>query len=378
MKKYDIYNFNHGCKIPWTIETDSFRIIIDDLHCANLKKLEKNASTQFTLDESFSPVVIEHDHKDGSFEVTGVIEVFDDKKSYLYEDEEGVGYIDDIVLVLSFVTGRKVFRKRDFNRYSTKYYNGDHLSLNQHTFRQIKEENIRKISELGLNVQFINTVQSYSVNDLFSLACYSSATLDVLSSSWSKRNGYSKYPNKNHISRIRKLVCEKISQSIITDAKNLFLKLLREEKTENEIYKDIDVRLSNNSSPSALYKLKKLFISLGIYPSNDSIGNQEKLRWLNTVRNSVVHRGDLPKHRTMTKETLSDVVANITFLMLAIVQLYYSKEVLKISDVRSRQTEKSLKAYFMTGRFRGKDIFNETYKEYMDRIKSDWSQRKFI
>jgi hypothetical protein len=379
MKKYDIYNFDHGCNNPWTIETDSFKIIIDQVHCANLNKIERNASTQFTLDESFTPIVIEHEHKEGSFDVTAIIEVFNEKtNSYLYEDQQEYNYIDDIVLVLSFVTGKNVFLKEDFNRYSTKYHINAPLSLNHHTFKQIKEENIKKISELDLNIQFINTVASYFANDLFSVACYSSATLDVLSSSWAKQNGFSKYPNKKNISKLKKLVCEKVSQSIITDAKRLFLKLLKEEKNNTEIYKDINARLSNNSSPSALYKLKKFLVSLAIYPLADSKEDEEKLRWLNTVRNSVVHRGDLPKHKTMTREMLSDVVANITFLMLAIIQLYYSKEILKISDVQSRQTEQSLKSYFKTGKFRDKDIFNETYKEYMDRIKNDWSQRKII
>lgn len=379
MKKYDIYNFDHGCQNPWTIETDSFRIIINQMHCENLKKIERNASTQFTLDENFNPIVIEHDHQDGSFEVTAIIEVFNEQTtSHLYEDKQEYKYIDDIVLVLSFITGRKVYLKEDFNRYSIKYHINAPLSLNQHTFRQIKEENIKKISELGLSIQFLNTVASYIANDLFSVACYSSATLDVLSNSLAKQNGFSKYTDNKTISKIRNIVCEKVSQSIITDAKKLFLKLLKVEITNNEIYKDIEVRLSSNSSPSALYKLKKFLVSLNIYPSTDSMDAEDKLRWLNTVRNSVVHRGDLPKHKTMTREMLSDVVANITFLMLAIIQLYYSKEVLKISDVQSRKTEKSLKSYFETGKFRGKDIFNETYKEYMDRIKNDWSQRKII
>jgi len=43
---------------------------------------------------------------------------------------------------------------------------------------------------------------------------------------------------------------------------------------------------------------------------------------------------------------------------------------------RLTETQKDIKNYFETGKFRNKDIFNETYQDYMNRIANDWTEHR--
>ena len=140
MKSYNIYNFDHGFSSETSFETDSFKIIINEQHCLNLKKLEKNASTTFTHDNNAIPIIVENESQEGSFEITAIIEIEDSdyRKSYLYPKELNSKYINDITLVLSFLTGRKIYLEDEISRHSTKFYIDGPITINLLSFRQIR------------------------------------------------------------------------------------------------------------------------------------------------------------------------------------------------------------------------------------------------
>jgi len=374
MKTYDIYNFDHKFKNPQNITTDSFCIVIKEGHCSNLKKLKKNASTTFTLDHEFTPVVLNNPAIDGDFEITATIEIDDQfiENSFLYPPELNRSYINDIVLVLSFLTGRRVYIEDEIDKYSSKYYLDGPVLSNLFLYRQIKCENIQKISELDLDTQFFNTVQSCLINDLLSLTAYCNSTLDKLFTKWTKKNGKSKFGNSKYLTGLRNKAYNNILDSICQKIKIKFLQILANEKIDIKIIDDIKARIRIDTSPSAIYKLKSFLQHYDLYPQEDNEGNNIKLKWLNKIRNSVAHSGDLPTDNKISWKTRAEITTNITFLMLSIIQWYFAKIILEIDDFRLDETQKDIKNYFETGKFRNKDIFNETYQDYMDRITNDW------
>lgn len=165
MKSYDIYNFDHGCRLPTTIESDSFRIIIKEKHCSNLKKIPRNASTNFTINEEFKPVIIENEAIEGTFSPTAIVELKEDidSPSHLFPPELNLHYIDDINLILSFLTGRRVYLQNEINKYSKKSYIAGVVSNNRFPFSQIQKKHIVAIAQMNLHRQFINIVTQQSI-----------------------------------------------------------------------------------------------------------------------------------------------------------------------------------------------------------------------
>ncbi|MBM9606254.1 hypothetical protein [Desulfopila inferna] len=375
MKTYNIFNFDHRYKTPQEIITDSFKIIITAQHCSNLSKLSKNSSYTFTLDHNFTPVVIDNPAEEGEFVITAIVEIDEEKldKSFLYPEELERGYIYDVTLVLSFLTGRRVYLENEMDRYSNKFYIDGPVTINSLLFRQITISNIKKIADYGLDTQFFNTVQSYSINDLLSLTSYCNSSLDKLFTGWAKQNKKTKFENQKYLNSLRDSAYESVLKSLASKVKVIFLKLLFDSNIENRITEDIKARIRIDTSPSALYKLKEFLKFYSLYPEEDSDENNEKLKWLNRIRNSVAHSGDLPRDNQISWMTRSEITTNITFLMLSIIQWYFAYVILEIKNHRLDETQNEIKNYFITGKFRNKDIFNETYNEYMNRIIDDWT-----
>ena len=380
MKEFEIFNFDHGINKPAKIQCESFTIIVDETHCSNTKKLTRNASTTFTTNEKFQRQIVKKDFIPGGFEVTAKIQIdaTSNDESILYQDMTGREFIDDIVLVLSFLTGRRVYREEDITKTSTLFYTDGPIYKNRFIYRQIKKDNISKIKELGLDAQFFNTVQSYGLNDLLSLTSYCSATLDRLSSIYAKKNGFSKYDNHTLLKKLKEKAIDTILHSIKTKIKIKIFELLNENKIEGRIIDDVVSRIYVSTSPSALYKLKAFLIHNGLYPEDDPEGSDQKLKWLNRVRNSVAHKGDLPKDKDFSWEKRSEITANITFLMFDIIQWYFAKKILELEDPLLDTTKNDIYNYFITGDFRGKNIFNETYEEYMMKLEENWVEKGLI
>lgn len=376
MKIYNIYNFDHRYKTPKKIITDSFKIIITTEHCSNLSKLSNNSSCTFTLDHNFTPVVIDNPAEEGEFVVTAMVEIDEEKlkKSFLYPEELKREYIYDVTLVLSFLTGRRVYLENEIDRFSNKFYIDSPVIVNSLLFQQITISNIKKIAEFGLDTQFFNTVQSYSINDLLSLTSYCNSTLDKLFTGWAKQNKKTKFENQKHLNSLRDLAYENVLNSFAAKVKMIFLNILFKSNIENRIIEDIKARIRIDTSPSAFCKLKLFLKYYSLYPEEDTDENNEKLKWLNRIRNSVAHSGDLPKDNQISWMTRSEITTNITFLMLSITQWYFAYVILDIKNYRLDETQKDIKNYFITGKFRNKDIFNETYNDYMNRIIDDWTE----
>lgn len=377
MKTYNIYNFDHRYTTPRTIKNDSFRIIITQEHCLNLKKLSKNASVTFTLDHNFTPIVVENPSKEGTFVITATIEIDDqfEETSFLYPEELNRNYINDITLVLSFLTGRRVYLEDEIDQYSSKFYLDGPVSSNHLIYNQIKYENIQKIQKLDLDTQFFNTVQSYTINDLLSLTAYCNSTLDKLYTKWAKKHEKTTFEKSKLLNSLREKAYEHVVNSLSSKIKIKFLQFLKNEKVDSVVIEDIKARIRIDNSPSAIYKLKAFLKHYDLYPQEDNNDNHIKLKWLNKIRNSVAHKGNLPKDNKISWMTRSEITTNITFLMLSIIQWYFAKVILEIDNHRLDETQKDIKNYFVTGKFRNKDIFNETYEDYMNRITNEWIEK---
>ncbi len=374
MKTYDIYNFDHGFTTHCTITTDSFRIIITDEHCLNLKKLPKHSSFTFTRDHNFEPIVVENSSQEGTFTITGVIEIDDqfEGKSLLFPKELSRNYIYDITLVLSFLTGRYVYLENEIDQYSSKFYLDGPVTQDFFVYKQIKYENIQKISQLDLDVQFYNTVKSCSINDLLSLTAYCNSSIDKICTNWSKKNGKTKFEKSELLNSLRHKAIEHVTDSLCSKVIIKFRKYLKNEKIDDEVIRDIEARVRIDTSPSAIHKLKAFLKYYDLYPKEDNDENSAKLRWINVIRNRVAHEGDLPKDKKIPWMTRAEITSNITILMLSIIQWYFAKIILGIENYRLNEMQKDIKNYFISGKFRNKDIFNEKYEDYRNRITNEW------
>ena len=225
-----------------------------------------------------------------------------------------------------------------------------------------------------MDTQFFNTVRSYSINDLLSLTSYCNSILDRLFTKWAKENGKSKFESSKLLNSLRRRAYEHVENSLCTKIKIKFLQFLKNEKIDTVVIKDIKARIHIDNSPSAIYKLKSFLKHYDLYPQEDNEENNAKLKWLNKIRNSVAHTGDLPKDKKISWNMRAEITTNITFLMLDIIQWYFAKIILEIDNHRLDETQKDIKNYFLTGKFRNKDVFNETYEDYMNRITNDWTE----
>lgn len=360
-KTLDLYNFDHGFVNEGMINIDEFKIVINSDHIKSLKLLERSATVHLENNIRLEPTVRIEDSVYGQYAITAQV-VFDDehiKPSQIYDDYQKNSNLDDLCALLSFLTGRIVFLQQQIENRPSLFKIDRATSNRVFVSEKLSLEPLNRIKEDGLSVALLNLCYAPSSKDLLALSAYSSCIFNVIYDQWCSKFAKTKYPNSELI------------KPVIDDA----IKFIEERLTKSElnVIEDIVLRVKIDGSPSTIYKITAFLHGVGLIENLNDEKTKKNVKWLNTVRNSLVHKGGLPKDKEISSDRIAEICTSITFVGITIAQWYFASMYFNLaSDVVVSIDQRELKEYFSSGNFRGKNVFSESYDEYMSRLIESW------
>jgi hypothetical protein len=370
-----LYNFDHGMTAPRNIKIGPFLIEITQQHCTNLNSLHRRSKTHFSYDENLQRTVTRTPKTDGQIIETAVVIFKDDEngKSKIFSEIPNSTQLHDLVLILSFLTGRRVYLEDNLTNHPTMIYSDSVVGGNYFFNFNDFWDNVSNIEKQGMSSALYSLVCESSTNCLIGKAGYSNSAFDVVTSFWSKNNRKTKYDDLPLIKKGAAKLLEKVDGLLLRKIRDLLASFLSEENVPPRILQDISARLNLYSSPSAIYKATEFLKAQGLYPLIvESEDVEKRLRWVNMVRNAVAHQGDIPKDKNLSFETRMRISAAVVFLVGEISKIYIAKHVLGIYDYSIEQSEKDILSFFENGEYRGDKVFEESYSDYMTRIEKKW------
>ena len=357
--KYKLLNFDHGNKYPEIFNIGPFKIEINDQHCQNLLLLPRNESITFGHDKNFNRVVKKTPKKRGGWIETATIEI-DEKNlepSVISPETVSKSNVDDLCLLLSFLTGRFVSLENNpfIEQFSPEEHTDKVVHYGYFSRNKFPWQCLPKLREEGLAGQFYNLIVACQSRDFVGRAVHYNNALNVAYDKWFKNHCTQFINNK--------------TRSKIKDCVNV---CLEEQGIKEEIKQEILSRVNNICNHSAIFKLKQFLRGIELYPEYEFAEMHERLRWLNYIRNSMAHTGMLPSNSKVSNDLISDVTSSIISLVLRINQYYFGRKVLGLDDPYLDYIKNMITPYFLEGKFLGRLIFKEGYKEYMERAKEKW------
>lgn len=371
MKEFKIYNFNHKFPLNKTFEVGPFIIEVTKLHIENLKKLKSYGAVELTLtleEDRAKRVVNKKEKLSGETVEAAIVKIQEDKitASKLYNDIAGRMCVDDLCLLLSFLTGRSVFLEDEILDDHSRHYKLAPIDIFSVQTLIVAWDRIESIPAADLNAAFYNLILATQSSEYHSLVSYSSSVLNVIYENWN-----SKLEKTIHFDK-------KFKNDFVRKANDTLKPLIDTVTIPNTIKSDIDVRFNGTIlgllTPSAVFKIKQLLVGCDLYPEDDDSELSKRVQWLNWVRNAVAHRGDLPMDRAkgLDFEKIATISASVAAIILSICQYYFAKHVIGIEDDNLINAKEELVEYFTTGTFRDMKVFEETYEEYMIRLEESW------
>lgn len=373
--RHEIYNFDHGLKHPCNVDFGPFTIIVNEKHCENLVRIPHDEKYTFTYDNSDLTRVINEEPKiEGGWIETSILEIDEKRieKSLLYGENSHHNNIDDLCLILSFLTGRRVLHGNDI--YINSHNPAKHVDKVVHKgfiLRPlIKWDDIEIIQKKNLGIQFYNLTLAYECNDLIAKGAYVNSVFNVL---------YEKHFTKRELKReLKKTINEKTGENITiienylkNEIEKIVQQYCKNENIHSIIKDDLEKRLNTLWTPTATTKIELFLESIGLYHGYTK-EEKDRLSWLSKVRNHFAHNGDIPKDKNYLTAMRMEISSSIISVVLRIAQFYFASQILKIDDPYIQFIKNQIFEYFNKGIFSGKKIFDETHEQYMIRTKKEW------
>ena len=376
LNEYALYNFDHGFTKEKTFNIGKYCISVSQEQAENLCKLEQNAKRSFVMDDDLSRNVENIDKQLGEVVETATLKVRCDDiaPSLIYKEFTERFSVDDFVLFLSFITGRRVFLEHELGQeISTRYFDSV-VNKNFFNFPVVDLENgLRRLDELNLTAQFYNLVHTNTIRDLPAICFYANSVINALYERWCKKNGKSKYPSSSvKVDEIRKQIVNKLERSLIDKVKVWVNSILSKKSCDTDVISDVVARINISNQPSAIYKFQNFLVGLDLFPENPSKESVNRLKWVNKVRNMMVHMGDIPSDKKISFEQRAQITTSITFMLIGIAEYYYAKEIFNIDNYLVEENAKDIRSYFENGIFRGHQVFDETYEQFSERQEVEW------
>ncbi|NWO06602.1 MAG: hypothetical protein HLX50_13210 [Alteromonadaceae bacterium] len=375
-REYTLYNFDHGFKKEKTFCIGKFRISVSDEQAKNISKLEQNAKRSFVMNNDLSREMKELPKKKGRIVETATLRVTSTEiaESLIYKELPKRTSIDDFVLFLSFITGRRVFLDHEIELETPTNYFDRVVNNNFFHFPLVDiDGGLKKIDELKLSTQLYNLVHTKTVRDLPAICFYANTVVNALYERWCKNNNKSKYPAPGiKADELKERISQILERSLVDKFKIWVNSILSGKSYDADAIHDVVARVNISSQPSALYKLQNFLVGLRLFPENPTKEATDRLRWTNKVRNMMVHMGDIPSDKNIGFEQRVQIATSITFLLIGIAEHYYAKEIFSINNYLVDQNAKDIREYFDSGIFRGHKVFDETYERFCERQESEW------
>jgi hypothetical protein len=365
--QYKLFNFKHGVSglvnrpnsVAREFSIGPFHLKILGKHYENANSMSHTKRTVFeqTLDgdgkmKKCLKTVPENPQSAESWFETALVEIDDEKieQSILYPVHLDKKNIDDLCLLLSFLTGRRVCLGTDFEFYTA---NKTFVQISTpNTIRSFNWDNLPNINQKLID-PFYNIIMSYEQNDVIGCFAYANSAFNIIYEKW-----YKKHPSPEYDHESMNSICKQTKT---------YLKCLLKEKDLNSDVIDDALKKMNNLGPSAIYKMKKLLEDTKMCPTTSE--GYERVKKINRIRNALVHSGIIEP----MNEIGYQVVGLVRVLVQRIVQVYFASHVLKITnDEQLEDARKEIFSYFETGKYMGYAPDKENFDEYMERVESAW------
>ncbi len=376
-KRYKIYNFDHGIDYPSRFRFGPFKIIINEEHCENLSKIPHDRTFTYShdfSDGSFKKIIKEEPQIEGGWIETSLVEIraTDIKKSILYPNNKS-DTLDDLCLILSFLTGRRVAHENNnLIFYNPQRHAGQIVHKGFLSRSSLSWDNIENIKKRRLGAQFYNLSLGCECENLIAQSAYINSAFNGIYDEWFEKNKFKKILKE----KTNDNIVTKQSKKVINDRiRNLIDEYYKKDPIHPILKNDFEKRLNELWRPTATTQIRFFIESMGIvsfYNDQTLEQKQKRLEWLSKVRNSFAHTGDIPKDKAYNRTMRENISFSIISVVLRIVQYYFASEILKISDPYLTFAKNQIVEYFQKGTFCGKKIFDESFEEYMERTQKEW------
>ncbi|WP_143599054.1 hypothetical protein [Variovorax boronicumulans] len=337
-----------------------FEISITKEHCSNLKLLPQRTSYQYEHDATFSRHVKKIPQNRGEFVPTAIATWSTQENippSVLFPSIPGPDAVYDLVILLSFLTGRRVYLEDELDwdprrAYGERILGGQELvGFANHAWAKLPE-----LAAGGLSDALSCLVQAAHSPDLIGWGAYASAALDSIVTSWASANGKTKFQDDTLIKTARKTI-----EATLLDG-----------GVSPESAKDIVARLNNIGSPSAITKIKWFLQEFDLFSKTPTEDEMNRLRRLNLVRNAIAHSGTVRIEPTLGPEISLSVAGAVIGLSHEIAELHLARRILGIEAASTKNSTETIKRFFSEGTFRGQKVFEEKFEEYLSRLEKTW------
>ncbi|MFP6559231.1 hypothetical protein WJ542_13045 [Paraburkholderia sp. B3] len=357
-KSLALYNFDHGFDRPGTIRFGLFEIKISQTNILSASKLSRRATTGFTWSPQGNPIVSKTSAKVGKISKTATVRRVYSTSDTVPQSSSSIdpSEVGDLCLLLSFLTGRRVFQNTELSGLEGGWYGEPVVGRNYFLTLGSSSPDMGSLQREDLFPILWAMVNSNSTNDMIGKICYASASLDSISTRWfkSEGQGYSK-DERAAIDGVRKKV-----EAVI-----------RSDLGDSPIAGDALPRVSGIFTPSALMKLRCFLTAQGFLSSEPCKDEMDRLRLLNSIRNRVVHSADIPSDIHKDFNRRGEIAASVLAIIGEICSVYISK-VAGIGDFQINKSKEDILAFFKSGIFRGHKVFDEDYETFSARLEASW------
>ncbi|WP_334070736.1 hypothetical protein [Burkholderia ambifaria] len=357
-KSLALYNFDHGFDRPGTIRFGFFEIKISQSNVLSASKLSRRATTNFTWNQQGNPVVSKTPAKVGKISKTATVRRVHSALDGVQPSGRSIDptEVGDLCLLLSFLTGRRVFQKTELNGLEGRYYGEPVVGRNYFLTLGPNSPDMGALRREDLFPILWAVVNSNSTNDMIGKICYASASLDSISTRWFKNEGQGY--SKDELAAI-----DRVRKNIET--------VIRDDLADSAIAGDALPRVSGIFTPSALMKLRSFLTAQGLLPNEPCKDEIDRLRLLNSIRNRVVHSADIPSdiHKDLNRR--GEIAASVLAIIGEICSVYIS-EIAGVNDFQINKSKEDILAFFKSGIFRGHKVFDEDYETFSTRLEENW------
>lgn len=355
-----LFNFDHGFTTPESFEIGPFTVVVTAEHCRNLDKFPRRERQHFDHDANSKRHVIRSAANPGEFVPTAEISLSQDQEmppSVLFPMAPGTDAAYDLVMLFSFLTGRKVYLEHDLawdprRSYGDRLLSGYELKL----FAASVWGRLPIVAQAGLGDALNCLVHAPQSPDLIGWGAYVNAAFDSIVSSWAKSNGKTVFHDANLIKLARKAI----------------EKSLTEEGVSPGTVTDILARFHQIKTPSAMDKIRSFAVAHSLFPEAPLDDQVSRLRRLNIVRNDIAHSGTIRIDEKLGAARSYSVALAVVLLTQEIAVFYIAHKLLGVEVHSTRVAETTIKRFFEDGTFRGQKVFGEDYEDYLARLESRW------
>jgi hypothetical protein len=371
---FELYNFAPGFSTPASIQIGSYNIQITDAHCSNLDRLPRNSFTRLAHDDELARTVIKGDYFPGEFVPTAtVIRPSQVGPSGFVPGRPEVTSDYDLVLLLTFLTGRPVYLEADLEADPRRTYSGPIVGPSFFAeFPQVVWNDRSTLTKAGLSDALYCLTNATATRELIGKGSYLNAAFDTLVTTWAKQTNNTTYPDRSAIDRaIRKLV-DWGDSFLLNRVRRAVLTRFPLAGVSSDVVDDIVARVRKASEgPSAIMKMTMYLQTKGLFPQAPTLAQSKRLKGLNTVRNAIAHSGTVRLDKQLGLAASERVAVASLIVTSEIIELGVAEHLGVHAYGLNKQMQNVLR-FFETGEFRGQNVFTEDLDDYLERIASEW------